>query len=398
MITDNKKTLWMVAGGDMQIPAAFYAKKNGYNLVVSDKNPNAPCKKYAKKFFCIDIVDLKKNEIIEKFLKKNLSGIFIIGSDAHYTCNYFAKRNKLHYTNLRISKICKNKFLTRKFLYGKFPQPESFILSNYEEYLRKINKFNKDYTLKQLNLSGSKGFYEFKANQKISRKKFLKLLNFNRKNKKVLMEEKLFSQKNVISEMSAETIWQDGKIIYFNCVDRIFSRDYKSLKKLPKFLHTNYKPGYEIGHINPSTKSKNEILKIKKIMFKLGSVLGYKKLKKCHVLKADIFFSKKGPIIIEMTPRLSGGYDSTGSGIIRGFRLSEAIIKICLGERFNKKEINSYFKGNNKKVLVISKYVKNKRLFYISSGKKSENLFEKIKINIKKNKLLKNKSIFHEKL
>ena len=31
-----------------------------------------------------------------------------------------------------------------------------------------------------------------------------------------------------------------------------------------------------------------------------------------------------------MTPRLSGGYDSTGSGIARGLKLSEAIIRICL--------------------------------------------------------------------
>ena len=35
--------------------------------------------------------------------------------------------------------------------------------------------------------------------------------------------------------MSAETIWQDGKIIYFNCVDRIFPRDDIGLKKLQNF-------------------------------------------------------------------------------------------------------------------------------------------------------------------
>ena len=27
MLNYDKKTLWMIAGGDMQIPAAFYAKK-----------------------------------------------------------------------------------------------------------------------------------------------------------------------------------------------------------------------------------------------------------------------------------------------------------------------------------------------------------------------------------
>ena len=49
------------------------------------------------------------------------------------------------------------------------------------------------------------------------------------------MEEKLLSQKNKISEMSAETIWQDGKIIYFNCVDRIFPRDDIGLKNFQNF-------------------------------------------------------------------------------------------------------------------------------------------------------------------
>ena len=133
-------------------------------------------------------------------------------------------------------------------------------------------------------------------------------------------------------------------------------------------------------------------------MLKLGGFLGYKKLKKCHVLKADIFFSKSGPIILEMTPRLSGGYDSTGSGIARGLKLSEAIIRICLGERFNKKEIKTYFKSNNKKVLVISRYTKNKRLFYSTTGIKINNLFKNIKRNIKKNILLKNNKIFNQKL
>ena len=69
MINHNKKTLWMIAGGEMQIPAAYYAKKKGYNLIISDKNSKAPCRKYADKFFCIDIVDLKKNKLIEKFFK-----------------------------------------------------------------------------------------------------------------------------------------------------------------------------------------------------------------------------------------------------------------------------------------------------------------------------------------
>ena len=396
MINHNKKTLWMLAGGEMQIPTAYYAKKEGYNLIISDMNLNAPCKKYADKFFCVDTVDLKKNKLVEKFNKNILSGIFTIGSDAHYTSNFFAKRNKLHHTNLSISKICKDKNLTRKFLKGKFPQPKNFLILNYNDYISKIKYFKNGYALKQLNLSGSKGFHEFESNQRLTKNQFSKLINYNPKNKKIIMEEKLSSKKNILSEMSVETIWQDGNIIYFNCVDRIFPRDIIVSRNLPKSLYANIKAGYEIGHINPSLKSKKEILKIKKLMLKLGKLLGYKKMKKCHVLKADIFFSINGPIILEITPRLSGGYDSTGSGIIRGFKLSQAILKISQGQRFKKKEINYYFQGNKKKVLVISKYVKNKRFFYLSSGNnKLINLFRKVKIKIKKNKLLKNERYFY---
>jgi biotin carboxylase len=395
MINPNKKTLWMIAGGEMQIPAAYYVKKKGYNLIISDKNSKAPCRKFADEFFCIDIVDLKKNELVEKLFKNKLSGIFTIGSDAHKTVNYFAKRNRLHHTNLDVSKICKDKNLTRKFLKNKLPQPESYLISNYEDYIKKVKNFSRGYTLKQLNLSGSKGFYELKANEKLTKKKFTKLLNFNPQNKKIIIEEKLFPKKNTLSEMSTEAIWQDGKIIYFNCVDRIFSRDCMGYKNLPKSLYTNFKDGYEIGHINPSLKPKKEIQKIKKIMLKLGSLLGYNKMKKCHILKADIFFSENGPIILEMTPRLSGGYHSTGSSIVRGAKLSEAIIKICKGERFKKEELKYYFSNNNKTVLIISKYINNKRLFYITSGRKKINtLFKDIKSKIRKNTLLKNEKYF----
>ena len=60
MINHNKKTLWMLAGGEMQIPAAYYAKKEGYNLIISDMNLSAPCKKYADKFFALIQLILRK--------------------------------------------------------------------------------------------------------------------------------------------------------------------------------------------------------------------------------------------------------------------------------------------------------------------------------------------------
>jgi hypothetical protein len=129
-------------------------------------------------------------------------------------------------------------------------------------------------------------------------------------------------------------------------------------------------------------------------MGKLGRYLGYEKFRACHVLKADIFFSDKGPVILEMTPRLSGGYDSTGSSFIRGIRLSEAIFKICQKQLFTKSDLSFFFKPNKKRVLVISRYLKDKRIFYLDSAyTKLKKSIKIIKKKIKINKTIKNEQL-----
>jgi hypothetical protein len=194
--------------------------------------------------------------------------------------------------------------------------------------------------------------------------------------------------------MSVESVWQDGKIIYFNCVDRIFKRDLSVLTSLKSKLFDNVKDGYEIGHINPSVISKKKELEIKKLLRKLGLRLGYDRLIGCHILKLDIFFSNKGPIILEMTPRFSGGYDSTGSSFKRGLKLSEAMFKICKGEKFSKADLAYYFKANKLKVLVLSRYLFGKRLFYLNAPHTdNKRNINKIFNKIKKNQTIKNEQI-----
>lgn len=387
--------LWMLAGGDMQILTAKIAKKNNYNLLVTDKNKNAPCRFIADKFYDADIVNIKKNYQVLKKLNFNISGVFTIASDCHLTVNNIAKRLNLHHTPVNISEICKNKIKTRKFLKKFFTQPKSFYIKNYSQYKKKVKNLNCAYVIKHLNLSGSKGFRSFDKNFIMSKSFFYQIKNEIKNSQGILLEEKLQKNKDVkFSEISVESVWQDGKIIYFNCVDRIFKRDLSILTSLKSKLFDNVKDGYEIGHINPSAISKKKKLEIKKMLRKVGFHLGYDSLINCHILKLDIFFSNKGPIILEMTPRFSGGYDSTGSSFKRGLRLSEAMFKICKGEKFNKAEQLYYFKANKLKVLVLSRYLSGKRLFYLnilhSNNKKDIN---KIFNKIKKNQTIKNEQL-----
>jgi hypothetical protein len=394
-IDSNKKYLWMLAGGDMQILPAIIAKKNKHNLIVTDKNKKAPCKKIADKFFNIDIINYKKNYKLAKKLNSLICGVFTIASDCHLTVNKIAKSLRLHHTPIYVSEICKNKIKTRRFLKKFFIQPKSFIINNYNQYKKKVLEINSDYVIKHLNFSGSKGFKEFQKNLIIKKYLFNQIRTELKNSEGILIEEKIKKSRNAaFSEMSAETIWQNGKIIYFNCVDRIFSRDLENLNLSKNNFFNNIKEGYEIGHINPSTVAKKKIKKIKKIMQKLGRHLGYKKFKACHVLKADIFFSDKGPIILEMTPRLSGGYDSTGSSFIRGIRLSEAIFKICQKQLFSKSDLSFFFKPKKKRVLVISRYLGKKRIFYLDSAyTKLKKSIKVIARKIKKNQTIKNEQL-----
>jgi hypothetical protein len=50
----------MFAGRDMQILTSKLAKKNNYNLLITDKNKNALRRFIVDKFYDIDAVDIKK--------------------------------------------------------------------------------------------------------------------------------------------------------------------------------------------------------------------------------------------------------------------------------------------------------------------------------------------------
>ena len=114
----------------MQLLTASIAKKNKYNLIVTDRNKRATCAKIADKFFDIDIIDFKKNYERAKKFNLQICGIFTIASDCHLTVNRLAKSLGLHHTPLFVSQICQNTIKTRKFLKRFFIQPKSFFIKN----------------------------------------------------------------------------------------------------------------------------------------------------------------------------------------------------------------------------------------------------------------------------
>ena len=138
---------------------------------------------------------------------------------------------------------------------------------------------------------------------------------------------------NQISESSVETIWADGKMYWLNWVDRIFGRD---LHLLPQLIEDYKVPdGIELAHLNPARRAPNVKKEVHAQMLRAGKALGLDRTKGAHILKGDIFFAVEGPVILELTPRASGGWDSCGSSLLRGAKVHQGLLQLAMGKKLD---------------------------------------------------------------
>lgn len=383
-----KKAIWLVSGGPMQCVVAKAIKEKGYDLILSDMNPNAPCSVYANMFFELDTFDvdghlLASEEALTKF---DIKAVLTYAADCHYTVACLAKKLNLHGIDPKISAICQNKSLTRKTLSSNgVLQPICFESSNLDD----VNNFiscnkQKLFVLKAPDSSGSRGFQKIAQDTLVTYEQYEYTKSFS-KSGQVILEELLIPCSEGISEASVETLWVNGKMYWLNWVDRIFSIDQKYY---PALNYDNLLEGIEIGHINPSSRPYSDKIVVKSQIEKAGMALGLHLQKGAHILKADIYFSFDGPVILELTPRTSGGWDSSGSSLLRGANIPNGIIHISLGNDITLDNWHEYFHyQDEQRIAVVLTHIEQDaknclaRKFSINSG--YENTNDIIESNLK---------------
>src|SRR3990167_4107825 len=156
------EAVWLISGGPMQQVAAQKICDNGYQLILSDKNPNAMCRSMADLFLSIDTFDVDAHLSACKEVQAHydIKAVMTFAADCHYTVAKLAAHLELPHIDPKISEICRDKFKTRELLlkYGLL-QPESYIVSTYEEALKIIkSQSDKAFVLKATDSSGSRGF------------------------------------------------------------------------------------------------------------------------------------------------------------------------------------------------------------------------------------------------
>ena len=315
----------------MQHIAACKIRERGFSLIISDRNPQAVCRRLSDVFLEMDTFDVPAHLAACEDIKRkfNVRAVMTSAADCHYTVSRLASHLNLHFLSPSVSEICRNKAKTRELLtVAGLYQPASHVVHTYSEALAILDRSNASVVVKASDNSGSRGFSVVPTGGKLTKEQF-EYTRAMGTTGGIILEEKLEADTTQVSEASVETLWYEGKMYWINWVDRIFPRD---LKFFPDITVKNIlNEAIEVGHINPARHDYRVKSRVASDIEKAGHAIGMHLEKGGHILKADIFFSTKGPVILELTPRTSGGWDSSASSPARGADIAGGVIHLALG-------------------------------------------------------------------
>lgn len=309
---------WVIGGGEMQVPVIEEVRNLGLKVICSDLNSNCICATLSDIFLPIDIFDIEEHVRIGLEISRNINilGVLAAGIDAPETMARLAKVLGLPGVEPEIAQLVHNKADFRRFLEKKnFPVPLylDFGVEDLEDVVKLAQRIGYPLVLKNTDSSGSRGtriFYE--PNDELLQEAACEAIRVSR-SKRALMESYWEGP-----EQTIETLFDiNGNFHPCFITDRIFDKN----------------NGYalEVGLRHPTILSEKSQVEMYEMARDVAKAIGIR----IGAAKFDCILTSDGPRIIEMTVRLSGGFDSqylvpaaTGKNIIR------AAILTALGKSF----------------------------------------------------------------
>lgn len=354
-LPNKRKAVWLFAGGPMQRPAAEKIKEMGFALILTDGSEDCAIRAMADEFVLLDTFDIpgnieKANSLKEKY---DIQGTFTSGADCHETVATIARHLGLPGIDPKISHICRYKYETRELLTkAGIPQPKYKVAATYEQAVQALEEIGVPAAIKPPNNSGSRGFSRIEKKEDLTPELF-EYSAGNGTTNSVIIEELLIPINDEIAEQSAETLWYDGKMTWLNWVDRLFRKDFDLFSGLWRDVENPYQNiswAVELAHINPAVHKESTRQATEDMIRRAGIALGMDKQKGGHLLKADIMLTAEGPRILELTPRLSGGWDSSWSTPRRGADFIGGMLGFALGEKMTAEYMDKHFIYHDEKL------------------------------------------------
>lgn len=280
----------ILGAGLMQKPAILSAKELGYKVCVIDADDKAVSIPYADTFRKIDLKD--KDSILEyakELQKEGLAAVFTAGTDFSASVSYVAEKLGLPAHSFLAATNASVKTQMRAcFSNSKVPSPKFFRVGKEdinEKLLEKILKeIDFPLVVKPVDNMGARGCRMVR-----SQNEFMPAIRIATECSRTgysIVEEYMDGP-----EFSIDALVYNGTFTVTGFAIR----------------HIHYPPYFiEVGHTMPAVLDKkmhDELISV----FALGAkALGLT----CGAAKADIKYTKNGPMIGEIAGRLSGGYMS----------------------------------------------------------------------------------------
>lgn len=286
-----QKSCLILGAGLMQKPAILSAKQLNLKTFVIDANPKSVCVEIADVFKQIDLK--AKEEILEYARelkeKENLVSVFTAGTDFSASVSYVCEALNLpSHTFLAATNASIKTQMRDCFEKENVPSPAFIKVSKNDindSLLNKVlEKMDFPFVVKPVDNMGARGCRMVRSEVEFS--KAIQIAVDSSKTKTAIVEEYMDGP-----EFSIDALVYNGTMTITGFAER----------------HIYYPPYFiEVGHTMPAIMDEKMRLELISV-FALGAkALGLT----CGAAKADIKYTKKGPMIGEIAGRLSGGYMS----------------------------------------------------------------------------------------
>lgn len=323
------KTLWVVSGGVEAVPGIKRAKEMGLHVVVSDGASDAHGYEFADDRVVVSTYNVEAT--VEAAVKyhntiRPIDGVICIASDVPLTVANVANALGLPGISIETARRASNKLaMKRRFIESNIPVPW-FSPVESVSHLRSIVK-EKDFPLviKPVDSRGARGVLKIGPLVDIEWA-FNHSLGFS-PNKKIMIEEYIEGP-----QISTESVLLGDRAYTPGFTDR----NYEFMERFVPYMIEN-------GGQQPSVLSQEQKIAVSRLAEYAGRALGVEK----GIVKGDMVLSDRGPMVIEVAARLSGGWFSTDQvPLATGVDLVGIAIKVALGEDVREEEIiPRYWKG-----------------------------------------------------
>jgi len=282
----RKKGVMILGAGVMQVPMIKKAKEMGLVAIATDMNPEAVGFEHADLGVAIDIKDAAAHAgwALQNKEKYNISGV-VAGADVAITAACVADALGLPGIPVEVAERSNNKSLMKeRWLRDGIATPWAEEVSTLQEAMSAVRKTGLPCMVKAIDNAASRGSRRIDSISELE--EALNDAKAHSTTGTALIEEFVEGP-----EQSVELIVWKGRHYRFGIVDRHFG-----FGRFP----------IETGHTNPSALAAGVQESLYRVVEEAAASLGIE----FGPYKADTILTKKGPMVLELPARLSGGFHS----------------------------------------------------------------------------------------